>query len=769
MKKLLFFIIFLLAGMSAGISAQVNGIATDPVVSEDPANPVYFYIESASDSSFVFSNFSGDFRGNVIISPETPGGKLIHNKPQFAPTPDHTLWAIVEEFGVPVLKNKATGYYMTGSHSCTATGSAALKFFWTNLAGTKQYIIRTNDAASYTCTWKSNLCDRLSNLGMSPNSLVAWYFIVADPAQLQAILKKNLNSKLAEAYNLLSESKLGTDFGQYSEESRSDLQAELENAQAVYDYEQSTNEELNLAIDYTNMALDAFKSRINTNLEALLSTNPDNYRWYWIRNYGYNSEWCYNKVISGGERVAGERYIYEEKTDPPADNQLFRFELTEDKSAVVSIIDRMGNHLSPTGYISTASTEGNTFSFNPQADGIAFWIQPSLVTSPLRANETGNIDNWLYLAGGASSWVFDFAKDVPKIPRYENPRTITVQSANETMGKAYITGTTDTSVTTDLEKVSVTAEENRGYFFTRWTNTEGDSISTKNPYIYAGEAAITLVANFEPGYYRDMQRYYTAALPYIQSADRYLTDVTALVNDVPQIILSGVASIPNPVDSLLPALTLTGDAVIDCTMPQIVVPLATDSFDMVFVGSSVSNETFKWTQQNAFIDWNKDFDFLDENEAGVRNSESSQDPRLSDPEGYIRRIGIPAGTPEGVYRMRVIYHEPSSAAPDWSVSIWTNNYIRNGTAYDFDIKLGAQTSTANHRLNNASAYFAGEKLRILNAENSIATIRDVTGRWISTGKVTNLIQEISLQVPKGVYLVTLQTEDNKTVTLKVIR
>ena len=766
MKKLLFFIVLLLAGMSTGLTAQVNGIATDPVVSEDPANPVYFYIESASDSSFVLAGYSGDFRGNVIISPDAPG-KLIHNKPQFAPTADHTLWAIVTEFGVPVLKNKATGFYMTGGRECTATGSASLKFFWTSL-GSNQFLIRTNDAASYTCTWKNNLCDRYSNQGLVLNSLAAWYFIVANPEQLQTILKKTLKSKLAKANNLLTETKEGTDFGQYSAESRSDFAAELENSQAVYDYEQSTIDEINLAIRYTDMALEAYKSRINTNMESLVSTNPDNYRWYWIRSYGYDSEWCFNKVISAGSRTVGERYTYEAKTDPPADNQLFRFELTEDKTKVLSIIDRLGNHMSATGYIAATSTEGSTFSFNPQDDGIAFWIKPTTV-APLRANETGNIDNWLYLAGGASSWVFDFAKDVPKIPRYENPRTITVQSANETMGKAYITGTTDTSVTTDLEKVSVTAEENRGYFFTRWTNTEGDSISTKNPYIYAGEAAITLVANFEPGYYRDMQRYYTAALPYIQSADRYLTDVTALVNDVPQIILSGVNSIPNPVDSLLPALTLTGDAVIDCTIPQIVVPLATDSFDMVFVGSSVSNETFKWTQQNAFIDWNKDFDFLDENEAGVRNSESSQDPRLSDPEGYIRRIGIPAGTPEGVYRMRVIYHEPSSAAPDWSVSIWTNNYIRNGTAYDFDIKLGAQTSTANHRLNNASAYFAGEKLRILNAENSIATIRDVTGRWISTGKVTNLIQEISLQVPKGVYLVTLQTEDNKTVTLKVIR
>lgn len=768
MKKTFIISLLILTAWARQLSAQVNGIAIAPVLSENPTNPVYFYIESASDSSFVFNNYSGDFRGNVIICPQSPG-KLIHNKPQFAPTPDHTLWAIVEEFGVPVLKNKATGYYMTGSHTCTATGSANLKFFWTNLKGTKQYLIRTNDAASYTCTWKNNLCDRMSNLGMVPNSLLAWYFIPADQAQLQTILKKTLQSKLAEVLYLLSESKEGTDFGQYSAESRTDLETELQNAQAVYDYEKSTNEELNMAIEYTDMALDAYKSRINTKLESLLSTNPDNYRWYWIRNFGYNSSWCFNKVISAGTRSQGEKYTYEEKTDPPADNQLFRFELTDDKSKVLRIIDRLGNHLSPTGVIASASTENNTFSFNPQTDGIAFWIQPSTVTSPLRANETGSIDNWLYLAGGASSWVFDFAMDVPKIPRFANPRTITVQSANQTMGKAYITGTTDTSITTNLEKVSVTAEENRGYFFTKWTNAAGDSISNKKTYVYAGEAAITLIANFEPGYYRSMQRFYTAAKPYIQSADRYLTDVTAIVNGTPQIIVSGVTSIPNPIDSLIPAQTLIGNAVIDCTVPPIVVPLKTDSFDMVFVGSSATIENFKWTQQNAFIDWNKDFDFLDENEAGIRNSSSSQDPRLSDPNGYTRRIGIPAGTPEGVYRMRVIYHEPTSAATDWSVSIWTNNYIRNGTAYDFNIKLGTPSATPQNSLYNATAYFSGEKLHIVNAENSSIIVRDITGRFISAGTVNSAVQKFSLPTAKGVYLVTLQNREKQSVTLKVIR
>ena len=79
MKKILLIVVLILAGMSGKLLSQRNGTATDPVISQDPANPVYFYIESASDSSFVLAGYSGDFRGNVIISPVAPG-YLIHNK-----------------------------------------------------------------------------------------------------------------------------------------------------------------------------------------------------------------------------------------------------------------------------------------------------------------------------------------------------------------------------------------------------------------------------------------------------------------------------------------------------------------------------------------------------------------------------------------------------------------------------------------------------------------------------------------------------------------
>ena len=145
----------------------------------DDTTPIYYYIQSASDGSHVYSSFTGDFRNNVMIAPAV-AGKIIHNKLSAATSNDHALWQIVNVSGVVMLKNKATGWFMTGSHSVGTTGSA---FSSTALeAAPTQYIMKTADQASYTNTWKNNLCDRLS-LVTTANSMLAWYFVV-EPGSL---------------------------------------------------------------------------------------------------------------------------------------------------------------------------------------------------------------------------------------------------------------------------------------------------------------------------------------------------------------------------------------------------------------------------------------------------------------------------------------------------------------------------------------------------------------------------------------------------------
>lgn len=168
---------------SADVELKANfvelGTLGMPMISDD-TTPIYYYIQSASDGSHVFSSFTGDFRNNVLIAP-TVAGKIIHNKLSAATTNDHALWQVVKVDEVTLLKNKATGWYMNGSHSVGTLTTTA--YSYTLVEGTThQYVMKTSDQTSYTNAWKLNLCDRLS-LVTTPNSMMAWIFVV-EPGSL---------------------------------------------------------------------------------------------------------------------------------------------------------------------------------------------------------------------------------------------------------------------------------------------------------------------------------------------------------------------------------------------------------------------------------------------------------------------------------------------------------------------------------------------------------------------------------------------------------
>lgn len=757
MKKTLLTVILAIAGFTQFIAAQINGTATAPVAST-LESPIYFYIESASNGSYSFSNYTGDFRGEVIISPDTKG-YLIHNTLATAPTPDHALWAIVNVRGTKLLKNKATGLYMTGCHTAD-TITIGNGFLYTSL-GEKQYLIRTVNATSYTITWKDNLCNRI-NVGLQLNSLTSWYFIPS-AEDLPKVLKISLFDKITEAKNLQNITQMGTDFGQYPTENRESLNLDVENAQAIYDAPESTANDISVGTEYIDQVMSTYKSAINSNPTSLLSNNPDMYRWYWIRSYATGAPYCFNKVISEGTRTLGQKYTFETKADPASDIQLFRFILSEDKTKILSIIDKKGNHIAATGAIDTMSTVGNEFTLNPQSDGVAFWIDPTSLAS-LRATEGLNIDNWKYMVGSASSWVFDYAVETARLTK---PRTVTVSSSNVIQGSAVITGTTDASATTLNEKVSVTAIPVIGYFFTKWTNQAGDSISASNPYIYNGIPDTTLVAHFENGYYRNMSRYFTATSPSIQSADRYLTNVTVQIGDKTQTILSDITANPTPVDPTVLPNTLIKNSILNHTQQQILIPENTTSFDLTCIGSGTTIENLKWTQQNTFIDWNHDYDFLDADEAGIRSSADANNEALTT--GFTRTITIPVGLQIGTYRMRVIYHEATTPATDWAISIWTNNYVRNGIVYDFEIKYGSPSKTQDINQSHFNAFITGNTLKVINSENSRIELRDVTGRLISSTNIKIGEQNLNAPSARGVYFVTIMRENNKNTVIKVVR
>ncbi len=268
MKKVQQILLILSIILSTGFAgAQINGTAGQPLPS-DAQNPVYYFIESASDGSFTFNSFTGDFRGNVIICPAS-AGKLMHKPLSAAPTVDHALWAIVNISGNNYLKNKATGMYMSGSHSAAVDYTG--KTFNYVLIGNNQYRMYTTDAgSSCTNTWKDNLCDRL-NTGFQLNSMTAWYFIAQPQTPLEVAI--------LTARSAVLNSKQGIHPGQYSSESRTTLNAAIAAAESVRDNASATEEDKTTATTTLNNAITAYNNSKNV---IKISTNENEY-WYFIK------------------------------------------------------------------------------------------------------------------------------------------------------------------------------------------------------------------------------------------------------------------------------------------------------------------------------------------------------------------------------------------------------------------------------------------------------------------------------------------------------
>ncbi len=311
MKKLYFWLsvtCMLLLSISQ-INAQVNGPAVDPIVST-AENPVWYFIESASDGSDSFNNFTGDFRGNVMISPTSPA-KIMHNTLSTATTTDHAKWQLVSISGNVYLKNKGTGMFMTGSHSVGS--STSTNIFRYEVTAGKQYRVKTDDAGvSYTNTWQNNLCDRL-NITHKENGLTAWYFIEADNLDDSS----ELGLAILSAQALILNNKIGNNPGQISEEAKNLFQAVIDAAILVRDNENATESEIDAAIASINAAKDIFLESKNP---IKVSTNDD-VTWYYI--VSAHTGYAKDKVLINQNNQAGTSILFGDKLLDP--NRLWKF------------------------------------------------------------------------------------------------------------------------------------------------------------------------------------------------------------------------------------------------------------------------------------------------------------------------------------------------------------------------------------------------------------------------------------------------------------
>lgn len=407
------------------VNAQVNGIAAKPLVSTTES-PVYYYIESAADASVNLSGGGKDYRGHLLYSPTSTDG--VNFKHDLKATIegasiniDNALWQIVVESGVQKLKNKGSNLFLQDARFGKTIATNPFVLVTLN-SPVQQYSLRNSNQANPAVAWNSaangNYLDRWSST--APNSQVAWYFIVAPGSEanytdaLNAQIKVSFDAKVVEAENLIALTTEGVGFGQYTVDARSALSAAIVGALAVQADNTKTNEEILAATTTLNAAITTYKSAINANPVSLLSASSSNYRWYWIKSTSA-SAYAQNAVISAAARLSGEKFTFEPKAAEVSDAQLFRFELTEDQTKVLNIVNKSGGYMASNGAIATVSTPSNTFSLNLLADGYSFNIKPTSVDA-LHAQQTGaHIVNWAGVAGTSSAWVFEYALETSRV------------------------------------------------------------------------------------------------------------------------------------------------------------------------------------------------------------------------------------------------------------------------------------------------------------------------------------------------------------------
>ena len=281
-----------------------------------------------------------------------------------------------------------------------------------------------------------------------------------------------------------------------------------------------------------------------------------------------------------------------------------------------------------------------------------------------------------------------------KVVRGVPERTISVNVTPDGAG-------TVTGAGTAAGNITLTATPNSGYEFVNWT-LNGEVVGADLSYIDATEGDKTYVANFAVlTAYPEMSILYSNGA---SQANRYLKEVTAVAGETTTTVFSATSEseLPKVDPDIISSPTTTG-ACVDKTSTPIVVPEGTTEFSVNFkawttamsVSGTTANCELNWTQQAAFIDWNNNFYFYDENENYGKSSNTiGNDGEVCtsfiSEGGYTRTFTVPAGIQPGVYRMRVCYNEPDGGNDQqWQNTLFEkgNCTTRNGKTYDFAVEI----------------------------------------------------------------------------------
>ena len=366
----------------------------------------------------------------------------------------------------------------------------------------------------------------------------------------------------------------------------------------------------------------------------------------------------------------------------------------------------------------------------------------------------------IYAAGvhQASGWFFYETDYSPAVQK-----TVTIASSDDSKGSVSIEGSNENSVEVgSTDAVTVKAEAAENYMFYRWVE-EGteNAVSYRHTYTYEGESSISLVAEFVEKDYPIMTRFYEVGL---NQQNRYLGAASYTAGDESHELFTCNSQEELPFTEYKEVHTpqIEG-AVIDKTSTPIELTEGLESFTLklkqynsdITVNENVCEPELVWTRQALYIDWNNDKTFAGENELYEPLGDSSKNNNFGDPngsvaEGWQRTIAIPEGTPDGTYRMRVVYMAPNPYTEDWNTKVFTDffNELRNGIAYDFEIQISPASGIES--VAAETIYYDSQAQTIVAPHMEKAAIYNLAGQVVLQAENADAISVAALA--KGVYV-----------------
>lgn len=331
-------------------------------------------------------------------------------------------------------------------------------------------------------------------------------------------------------------------------------------------------------------------------------------------------------------------------------------------------------------------------------------------------------------------------------------RTITVKSANTTMGTVSIEGTSELSITV-LGEVTIKATPNAGYSFSRWINdATGSLYSEESTVTIINNEDLSLTAQFTEFQYPSMFRTFTNNA---NQCNRYLGRVTTTGTQTPEVFnATSQAQLPyTAFSSAAGSYTSTG-AVVDKTANPIVIEKGTRSFQITYYGWNNYIGSYEpqinWTQEAYFADWNRNGSFTDSGEISSKGNTSVPNSAILAADGMTRTVNVPEGLDAGTYRMRVVFFEPQDNSDSWPTKLFStySRQIRNGVAYDFDIEVLPERDmevtavTAEHKIGKVAPGRKNIPVAVINVKangtNSPLSVTGIDMQWVGDDAVENL-------------------------------